>query len=465
MAAPPNILLIVLDALREDTLADALEVPGRCLRAPVCIAGAPWTLPSCTSIVTGTPATRHGRYWWTSDRRATSLVTSLPQTYRKVGFVNNNMLREGSGIDEGFDSWTYLHDHEEPFRQALRQIKRAKKGKPLFLLLHSNMSHDYYLPPAAKIHTQVFPGDEEPRVLNQRVISWKNTTPAERAAVPRTYEACARQLIERVRAVLDAVRRRDDFVTCITADHGEGLDYERGRLHHGGRLHQDLLHVPLYFDLPSSLPEQSRRLAETLAARPISGIDILPTLLTLAGQTSGADNHVPGDGDSGRSRVLVAEDRRYLYFRDRFRLNLHGRYKNMSRQERERNEAITEELAEPTCTRAFVRYPDKLTVTELHLQRNGSSPGQIRQRLLDLGAQLPGLPALALQGSRLLAFSHHDLAADPAEDHNLLADVASWPQALLDGSWDGTVTMPGDGGDVGLATLLDGCEPVGATRS
>src|ERR1700722_14811396 len=141
MPSTPNILLIVLDALREDVVGDALEVPGRCVRAPLCVAAAPWTLPSCTSIVTGAPATRHGRYWWTSDRRVHSLVTSLPSDYRKVGFVNNNMLRAGSGIDEGFASWSYHDAHEAPFREALRQIKRTKKGKPLFLLLHSNISH------------------------------------------------------------------------------------------------------------------------------------------------------------------------------------------------------------------------------------------------------------------------------------------------------------------------------------
>ena len=330
MTASPNILLIVLDALREDALADSLELPGRCLRAPLCISAAPWTLPSCTSIVTGAPATRHGRYWWTSPRRVPSLMTTVSASYRKVGLVNNNMLTEGSGVDEGFDSWTYHHDHEEPFHQALRHIKRAKKGKPLFLLLHSNISHDYYLPPAAKVHRQVFPEDAEPRVLNHRVISWKDTSAEERASVPRTYAACATQLTERVRAVLEAVRERDDFVTCITADHGEGLDYERARVHHGGRVHQDLIHVPLYYDLPTSLSSEAGALAEILDGRPVAGTDALPVLLALAGQRPRSDVGVLAPRDSGPAPVLVTEDRRYLYFKDRFRLNLHGRYKNMS---------------------------------------------------------------------------------------------------------------------------------------
>jgi hypothetical protein len=461
MTATPNILLIVLDALREDTLGDGLEVPGRCFRAPMCIAAAPWTLPSCTSIVTGVPATRHGRYWWTSDRRVPSLVTSLPDTYKKVGLVNNNMLTEGSGIDEGFDSWTYHHDHEEPFRQALRLIKRTKKGTPLFLLLHSNMSHDYYQPGAAKIHRQVFPEDAEPRVLNHRVISWNDTSPDERASVPRTYAACASRLTERVTAVLEAVRHRDDFVTCITADHGEGLDYERGRVHHGGRVHQDLVHVPLYFDLPSSRSAERARLEPILAGRPLSGSDVLPTLLALAGPRAPDTVDALGDDDGRPASVLVAEDRRYLYFRDRFRLNLRGRYKNMSRAERERNELLSDQLADPPSVRAFVRFPDKLTVTSVSLDPAGSPPPEMRRRLIDLGSQLPGAPFVALRGSQLFAISRHHLATDPAEDHNLVDGASAWPDVVLDGGWAEAVTVPTGEGDMSLAALADECEPIG----
>jgi hypothetical protein len=461
MTASPNILLIVLDALREDVLADSLELPGRCFRAPVCVAAAPWTLPSCTSIVTGVPASLHGRYWWTSDRRVQSLVTSLPAGYRKVGFVNNNMLTEGSGIEEGFDSWTYSHDHEEPFRQALRLIKKTKRDKPLFLLLHSNISHDYYLPDAAKIHRQVFPADAEPKVLNHRVISWKNTSPEERASVPRTYAACAQRLTERVGAVLEAVRERDDFVTCITADHGEGLDYERARVHHGGRVHQDLLHVPLYYDLPTSLAAQGQWLGDTLQDRAFSGIDALPILLALAGQRPREEVDALQSADDSPQRVLVSEDRRYLYFRDRFRLNLHGRYKNMTQEERDRNEALTAELAEPPSSRAFVRYPEKLTVTTLALKDDAATSADIRHRLIELGGQLPGAPVIALRANRLLAFGRYDLKTDPTEDDNLLDGASSWPATVLNGNWGSSVTMPVGGGEMDLASLMEGCELIG----
>jgi arylsulfatase A-like enzyme len=461
MTSTPNILLIVLDALRQDALADALELPGRCVRAPVCISAAPWTLPSCTSIVTGAPATEHGRYWWTSERRVPSLVPSLAEAYSKVGFVNNNMLTEGSGVDEGFDSWTYDHDHEEPFRRALRLIKKTKSGKPLFLLLHSNMAHDYYLPGAAAIHHEVFPHDTVPRMLNHRVISWKDTTPQERASVPRTYEACAIQLIGRVRAVLDAVRQRDDFLVAITADHGEGLDYERSRVHHGGRVHQDLVHVPLYFDLPSSLASREPWLRDILDRGPVSGTDVLPLLLALAGQR--AESEVAALDRTDGGRTLVAEDRRYLYFRDRFRLNLLGRYKNMSVAEKARNQSLSDALAEPPATRAYVRGTEKLTVTSLCLKELGADPAEIRRLLGELASQLPDQPLVAVRGNRLFAFSLTDLGRDPVEDENLLGDDRAGLAGLgglLDGGWGGSVSVPTDGGAMDLATMLEGCEVV-----
>jgi hypothetical protein len=261
--------------------------------------------------------------------------------------------------------------------------------------------------------------------------------------------------------VLDAVRQRDEFVTCITADHGEGLDYERARVHHGGRVHQDLLHVPLYFDVPPSLSAQTGWLGDRLDSGPFSGTEILPTLLALAGHRERPRmNDLSGDGTTSPA-VLVAEDRRYLYFRDRFRLNLHGRYKNMSAEEKARNVSLSEELTEPPSIRAFIRYPQKLTVTSLSLVSDGQSPAQLRRRLTDLGTQLPGSPMLAQRGNRLYAFARYDLAVDSTEDHNLIESNAHWAGAVFDGGWAPSMSMPEQESEVDLTTVVEGCDPIG----
>jgi hypothetical protein len=455
VTAAPNILLIVLDDLREDGLGSALEQPDRCLRAATCLATAPWTLPSCTSIVTGVTAAHHRHFWRDPPLPENRLLAALPTEYRKLGFVNNGAISAGSGVESGFDQWSLTLDHDVPFRKALRAIKRAGRRRPSFILLHSNIVHDYCLPVAGRY----LPPGSLP-VLDDRVISWEDTTPEDRAAAVSTYAICAAAQRAKVEAVLDAVRERDDFITAVTSDHGEGFDYELGRIHHGGRLHQDLLHVPLYFDLPSTVPAAPRAaLADALGSRILSSTDIVPTLFDLAGVQDLPEVDGRPAGQVG-GRTLVGEDRRYLYLDGRFRLNYHGHNKHMTPADLARNQRLLDQLATGPLVRSFVRHPRKLIVTALQLEA-GLAAESGRPRLLEFGHRLLGSPVLALHGDRLLAFEEYDLDADPREERNLLAEAPGWGRELERGGWSSTVTMPApDGTELGLANLLDGAELV-----
>lgn len=455
MTESPNILLIVLDALREDAFGDDVDRSDRGLRAKTCLASAPWTLPSCTSIVRGVAAHRHRHYWREPALSPNPLLDALPDRYHKVGLVNNGALSAGSGVETGFDRWTLTLDHDEPFERALRLIRRVKRRRPHFIMLHSNIAHDYYLPGADRYR----PVDGPP-ALGDRVISWRDTTAEDRAGAHATYRSCAAAQGQKVRAVLDAVRQRDDFITAVTADHGEGFDYDLGRVHHGGRVHQDLLRVPLYIDLPSSTPAATRGdLADALESQVLGGIDVVPTLLDLAG----VDRLPDTDGVPARtvqSRTMVGEDRRYFYLNDRFRLNFHGRNKNMSERDQALNQQLLGQLAEGPSVRSFVRYPDKLIVTDLRLAPGGATDS--RTALLDLGGRLLGAPVLAIGGDSLLACEHYDLAEDPLEQHNLLLQSPDWPRHLT-ADWAGSVTMPtASGSEADLVGLLEGRELVGS---
>jgi hypothetical protein len=453
VTAAPNILLIVLDDLREDSLGTALEQPDRCLRADTCLATAPWTLPSCTSIVAGVTAAHHRHFWRDPPLPANQLLARLPDQYRKVGFVNNGAISAGSGVESGFDRWSLTLDHDVPFRKALRMIKRAGRRRPCFILLHSNIVHDYCLP----VTDRYLPAGSLP-VLDDRVISWKDTTPEDRAAAVSTYAICAAVQRAKVEEVLDAVRERDDFITAVTSDHGEGFDYELGRIHHGGRLHQDLLHVPLYFDLPSTVATAPRAaLADALGSQILASTDIVPTLLDLAGVHSLPEVDGVPAGRIGE-RTLVGEDRRYLYLDGRLRLNYRGHNKHMTAEDLERNQRMLDQLATGPLVRSFVRHPRKLIVTALTLEA-GAAAESGRHRLLEFGGRLLGSPVLALHGDRLFAFEEFDLDTDPLEQHNLLRGTPGWGGELGRGAWSPTVTMPApDGTELALTHLLDGAE-------
>jgi hypothetical protein len=466
VAGHTNVMVIVLDAMREDSVLPTLEQPGRCFKAQTCIASSPWTLPSSTSLLTGVDSTRHRHFWHSGDLAVKGLARSLPRSYQKTGLVNNKVMQRSSQLDDGFDTWTFFDDHADAFDRAAPLIRAARPRKPLFLLVHSNISHDYFRPGASAYFDEIFPNESGGAyTLDDRVIRWDGTTPDDRAAVAKTYRASAMKAVSRARELLDLVRTRDDFVSAVLADHGEGLDYDASRVHHGGRLHEDLIRVPLYFDLPSSIRERQRTdLTAALESNPVTNTDVLPTLFALAGE-----GHLPAvDGrriDTASSdRVIVSEDRRYLYLKDRFRLNSHGRNKHMNPQDREENDRILAQLAFPPVVRSYRLKATKLILTWLQARSESSSPTDARDALLEIGGRLLGRPVLALRGDRLLAFEVYDLKNDPDERHNLLASYSDAKDFLLAEPWLNRVSVPtGDSVDVDLATMLNGAEGIPAS--
>ena len=103
-----------------------------------------------------------------------------------------------------------------------------------------------------------------------------------------------------------------DTIVVLTSDHGEGFDFARGRYHHGGRLHRDLLHVALFLSGPQVVPRD--------VTAPVSLVDLMPTLLELVGQSvpSGLDGVSLADAvrqlsAQPQTRPLFAMDHRFYW--------------------------------------------------------------------------------------------------------------------------------------------------------
>ena len=229
-------------------------------------------------------------------------------------------------------------------------------------------------------------------------------------------------------------------------------------------MHQDVLGVPAFFDVPSSTRRSVRnQLTEALSSRVLFGTDTLPTLFDLAGV-----GELPEvDGQSllrGLERTGMSEDRRYLYLNDRFRINFHGRHKNMSTEEIERNRQLTDLLAEPPTLRAFVRHPEKCIVTSLRFRPDRSDEGT-RTAMERFGACLLGSLLLFCQGDHLVALELFDLRSDPSERHNLLLEMDDGVRWLLGSHWATSVTVPMAGaGEIAIKDLLEGSTPLSASQ-
>ena len=319
----PSVVMLVIDTLR----ADALEPDGALrtfaregIEFRQCISVAPWTLPAVSSLLTGLFPSQHGAV--AAETPLAEELTTLAeylhaQGYATAAFTGGAFVGTAHRLDQGFDVFDASCERRfEPFRSHVPLIWRLAKNRylpvrwlvrmidesiglegvsaaalawaegagpgPKFLFLHTYQVHDYY----------IYDPQDDPVLASQPEPSKRF---AGRFSVhPDELLEASQADLEHFRGVyhgrVDAVERAfpdlvaglephvgEDAIWIVTADHGEGFDAATGRVHHGGRLHDDLLHVPLLMRAPGRL--EAGRTVEEL----VRSIDVTPTVLELAG--------------------------------------------------------------------------------------------------------------------------------------------------------------------------------------
>ena len=303
---PPHIILISLDTLNRSALPaynpDAEPLPAldalcaESLRFERAYSTASWTLPSHGSLFTGLYPDRHGA----TDRRVTlaadvqTLARGLAgRGYETAGFNGGGYLSSEYGMHRGFEHYdTYDRDKGGPAETGTALVERVRAwlserpqgGRPLFLFLHSYAVHNYYdvrpeigaalgddnlLTRKSYIHCATGRGSCPPSAWPQMRRLYR----AELEDFDRAFAA--------LRADLEEAGIWDNALVFFLTDHGEGFDPERNRKHHGGRLHEDQLHIPLLVRLPSG--------EAGVVREPVSLVDVFPTLLDLSGGALPAD--------------------------------------------------------------------------------------------------------------------------------------------------------------------------------
>jgi arylsulfatase A-like enzyme/cytochrome c-type biogenesis protein CcmH/NrfG len=297
--ARPNVLLVTIDTLRADRVgcyghAPALTpvldgLAARGARFPTAVAHVPLTGPSHASLLTGVTPLGHGF----RDNGGYVLLPEVRSAaedfhgagYRTAAFVSGFPLNRRFGFDRGFETYDdhlpkgadpRRAPHVERFADAttdavLRWLEAspAAASDPFFLWVHYYDPHAPYEPPvdlAARFRSEPYDG--------------------EIAFVDRELGRLLRRIEER-----GELHRT---VVLVTSDHGESLG-EHGELSHGLFVYDATIKVPLVV----AGPGVPRGGTPPTVAR---GIDVLPTLLDLAG--------LPGRTDvEGRSLRPALEGR------------------------------------------------------------------------------------------------------------------------------------------------------------
>jgi arylsulfatase A-like enzyme len=297
-AAPPDLILVVIDTLRADALpgygaplANApklAELSRRGVLFERVVAPSSWTKTSMASLLTGTDPSRHGvrktGHVLSSELPTLALVLRNAG-YRTLAVQGNPWLRSVFGFDNGFDryEYEYLQSAQQVNASALELLEEAGRERPVFLYLHYMDVHAPYQPARRWFDEPplVLPGqgpvaDSE---LERRYRFRELSGPELDRRVRVLYEAELRGLDDALGALFDALRaqgRLDHTVLVVTSDHGEAFG-EHGQVGHGRTLYPEVTAVPLLVHAPGRVPAGVRIDAQ------VRSIDVAPTLLALAG--------------------------------------------------------------------------------------------------------------------------------------------------------------------------------------
>jgi arylsulfatase A-like enzyme len=296
-ARRPNVLLIVIDTLRADSLPpwagapEAAPALAALAREGVvferAMAASSWTKTSMASLFTARDPLDHGVL--EVPARLPGDLATLAQAlydagYRTLGLNTNPWLRPQFGFDRGFERYetASLADAAEATDRALALLDPPPEG-PTFLFVHYFDPHAPYAPdsaffaqPPLDVPGHGVLGDDD---LSRRYLRRELDGPEVAARVKALYAAEIRQTDAGIARLLEGLRARgflDDAIVAVTADHGEAF-LEHGRTMHGADLYPEVLHVPLLFHAPGRLPRGAR-----VAAR-VGTPDVASTLLALVG--------------------------------------------------------------------------------------------------------------------------------------------------------------------------------------
>ncbi len=424
---PPNILLLVVDTLNRSALRPyepsapllpALEtLAGRSVRFDGAVSTASWTLPAQASILTGLYPDRHGA----TDgrvgiaRAAPRLAGLLRQRgYQTVGFTDGGWLGPRFGFAEGFDRYdtraagpalaalplprdgaANAPRGHALFDRALAYLDaRPRDAPPFFLFLQTFSVHDYF---GAHPWATRRLAEAEERSAGEYLGCLKGELSCSAPVFARLEKLYRAELahfdlaLDRLLDRLEELGLSEETVVMLLSDHGEGFDVARGRIHHGGRLHADLVRVPLLLRIPG-------RPAGVVTA-PVSLVDVMPTLLELAGAAvpEGLDGRsllplldAAPAGDAGR--VLFAMDHHYRWEPD-------GR-----RVVAERVESLPLAVAAMGGEGWYIRGPDgeefyAASDAEQRVNRSDDAQSDLRDAAAARVRPRPSTPAIALDAA------------------------------------------------------------------
>lgn len=327
-ASRPNVLIILMDTMRQDGLScygapdttptlDAIAAEG--LRYTRFYVTGSWTLPSHSSLFTGQPTivhqidahTRRAKDAAPSGEgdvmpavrlpgRMETLASVLTKAgYRTVGICSNYHVSAETTLDYGFQQYYEGGDIRDllagPAKDTAGGARQNRVANywldtqwdgdnPFLMFVNYLEPHQPYNPPEPYRSRYV----KEPYDERLPLLNWKNSMEAVASdwwdddnfrLMKLLYYAEAALLDDILKDLFEGLRQRkllDDMLLIITSDHGDCIGEHR-RLAHGSCVWDAQLRVPLIIRYPQIIKEPG------VIQQGAQISDIMPTILDAAG--------------------------------------------------------------------------------------------------------------------------------------------------------------------------------------
>ncbi len=319
----PNLVLVIIDTVRADHLSaygyrrptspNLAQLASRGLLFRNSYSASTWTLPSTASLLTGLYPDQHGvrRLPQVLSPEADTLAERLRAFgYRTAAFTDGGFVDPQWGFAQGFERYDSTRGQawspkdvkrvvEPAARWLMERSAESKAGDtaPFFLLVHTYEAHQPYLNRDGLADAFLPPGPK-PRNESYWIHFPARLEGPELSRVVALYDGEIRRAdrhLAKIWRLLGQKEFADRTAILVTSDHGEEL-MDHGNMEHGmGKLYDENIKVPLILKLPDGTRGN--------VTSPVSGVDVVPTFLDLAGVPKADLQSLPG-----RSLLPLAAD-------------------------------------------------------------------------------------------------------------------------------------------------------------
>ena len=309
-ARRPDLVLISIDTLRADHLStygyprptsphlDRLAAESYLFTRS--LSASTWTLPSTATLLTGLLPAQHGLL--SIHRRLTPDADTLAERlarlgYRTAAITDGGFVDTHWGFSQGFERYDATagepwepKDVAEIADPASRWLEE-NRFHPFFLFVHTYETHQPYVNRESFADPFLDPGYAGPFAerASVHVSEAAATVGADLERIVALYDGEIRRADHYLGRFLDSLRaagRWRDTAVIVTSDHGEEF-LDHGDFDHGfAKVFDPNVRVPLILKPPGGLA------AGRTVDRPVTGLDVAPTLLQLAGDGGAAS--LPG---------------------------------------------------------------------------------------------------------------------------------------------------------------------------